>query len=537
MPLSHARLWASSAIAMATLTSTVIAQVGIEQQKLTARDGAAGDEFGISQGLDGDTLVLGADQKNSRQGAVYVFTRQPDGTWAELQQITASDGAAGHEFGYSVGVSGNWIAVGARLEDVNKDDAGAVYMFLKQGGIYTEMQKLRPNDWSSYDHFGSALEIQGTRLVVGAPRNDDDGADSGSTYVFDESGGTWTQSAELRASNAEAGDLFPHTISLDGDRIVCSTIYDDSFTGTAYVFEHQGGGSWIETRLLTASDKSQGDQFGFALALSGNQLLVSARLEDGTGAQSGSVYSFEHDGVDWNETDKFTGNDTVAGDHFGSAMDLDGTRAVVSSNRASPGGIMFAGKTHLFERQSGGTWVQVAQLLVTDPAPTDYQGWATDLDGHRVAVTAVLDDEIGVDAGAAYVAEGEFLRSADGISVSTGGTVDHHVNLGVTNAGAEYWVLGSYTGITPGIFLGVPVPLNWDLYFRMTITNANVPPFSNSRGVLDANGSATFSITAPGGLDPSLVGLELHHAALTFDSATGTYFTGASNPTSIVFKN
>ena len=531
-------LGTSTAFAFTFFASTATAQIGIEHQKLVAGDGAAGDEFGISLALDGDTMVVAADQENSAAGAVYVFTRQSDGTWTELQKLSASDAAAGAEFGYSVGVSGDWIAVGSRLEDVSKTNAGAVYLFERQGGAFSEVQKIRPNDFARHDHFGSALEIQGTRLVVGAPRNDDDGMDSGSAYVFEESGGSWSQVAKVTASNAEAGDLFPHTISLDGDHVLFSTIYDDNFAGAAYIFDRQGDGSWTETELLTANDKKAGAEFGSALALSGDRLLVAARLDQAGGTNAGSVYAFGWDGASWNQSDKFRGSDTAAHDQFGFSLDLDGNRAVAGAIRAKTSGFTNAGKTYVFERQGGGTWVQVARMFVCDPAVNDFQGWASAIDGHRIAVSAVSDDELGANAGAAYVAESEFLRSTDGISIITGGSVDFFVNLGVEAAAENYWVLGSYTGFFPGIVLhGVPVPLNWDLYLRMTLFGANNPPFSNSRGVLDGHGSATFTITVPGGLDPILVGLELHHAPLTYDSSSGIHFTSSGRPASFVLTN
>ncbi|MFQ5616567.1 MAG: hypothetical protein ACE5GO_08925, partial [Anaerolineales bacterium] len=151
------------------------------------------DSFGFSVAADGNTIVVGAygdDACCADAGAAYVFERDQGGagSWGEVTKLTASDAAAGDEFGVSVAISGDTIVVGARFNDGGGSDAGAAYVFEHdQGGAgnWGEVKKLTASDAATGDEFGGSAAISGNHLVVGSFRDDDAGADSGAAYVFE----------------------------------------------------------------------------------------------------------------------------------------------------------------------------------------------------------------------------------------------------------------------------------------------------------------------------------------------------------------
>jgi len=158
----------------------------MEQQKITASDGASDDYFGYSVSISGDTAIVGAhgkDDKGSLSGGAYVFVR--DGTtWSEQQKLTASDGTVNDYFSYSVSISGDTAIVGAHGDDDRGSGSGSAYVFVRHGTTWSEQQKLRASDGAGSDYFGSSVSISGDAVIVGAYADDDNVFDSGSAYVF-----------------------------------------------------------------------------------------------------------------------------------------------------------------------------------------------------------------------------------------------------------------------------------------------------------------------------------------------------------------
>ena len=168
----------------------------VQQQKLTAADGAEGDVFGFSVAIAGDTAVVGSlldnIDTNANQGSAYVFVRSGT-TWTEQQKLTAADGAAGDEFGWSVAVAGDTAVVGALLDNSDTNgDQGSAYVFVRSNGTtWTEQQKLTAADGAANDGFGWSVAIAGETIIVGA-LDDDTGTniDQGSAYIFVRNGTT-----------------------------------------------------------------------------------------------------------------------------------------------------------------------------------------------------------------------------------------------------------------------------------------------------------------------------------------------------------
>jgi len=155
------RTFIVAAIASLCFTGTGFGERGgafSAEQKITASDGAAGDYFGSSVAVSGDTALVGAyydDDNGDRSGSAYLYQRQADGCWIETAKLTASDGAQGDWFGYSVAISGDTALVGTWFDDDNGSASGSAYLYQRQAdGSWSETAKLTASDGAEYDWFG-----------------------------------------------------------------------------------------------------------------------------------------------------------------------------------------------------------------------------------------------------------------------------------------------------------------------------------------------------------------------------------------------
>ena len=267
-----------------------------ESAKLLPDDGAVGDQFGHSVALSGDTAVVGArrdDDNGIISGSAYVFVRSGT-SWAQEAKLSPVDGAAGDQFGRSVAISGDTAVVGAHGDDDNGSDSGSAYVFVRSGTSWAQEAKLSPVDGAAGDRFGRSVALSGDTAVVGAFRDGDNGNSSGSAYVFVRSGTSWAQEAKLLPDDGAAGDRFGISVALSGDTAVVGAPEDDdngSNSGSAYVFVRSGT-SWAQEAKLLPVDGAAGDRFGRSVALSGDTAVVGAHLNDDKGSRSGSAYVF-----------------------------------------------------------------------------------------------------------------------------------------------------------------------------------------------------------------------------------------------------
>lgn len=214
----------------------------VEEAKLTAFDSAADDEFGYSVSVSGDTAIVGArydDDGGSRSGSAYVF-RFDGSIWVAEAKLTASDDAAGDRFGYSVSVSGDTAIVGAVYDDFKGTQSGSAYVFRYDGSTWVEETRLTAHDGSAGDHFGYSVSVSGNTVVAGAPRQRQrQASDSGFAYVFRYDGSGWLEEAKLTPSDGAPADEFGISVSVSGDTVVVGARFDDddgNGSGSAYVF-------------------------------------------------------------------------------------------------------------------------------------------------------------------------------------------------------------------------------------------------------------------------------------------------------------
>ena len=203
-----------------------------EFTKLLPLDGQANAWFGQSVALEKDIVLIGAFGNSDNgidAGAAYVFERDGTGTWKETAKLLTQGGEAGDQFGNSAALYGETALVGSIGDNDNGIDAGAVYVFERKGlGNWTEATKLLPRDGEAGDQFGRSVDLDGGIAVVGSWDDDDNGSRSGSAYVFERDGlGNWSETTKLLPRDGEAGDQFGRSIALDGGIVVVGAWGDD----------------------------------------------------------------------------------------------------------------------------------------------------------------------------------------------------------------------------------------------------------------------------------------------------------------------
>jgi hypothetical protein len=240
--------------------------------------------------------VAGArtDDAGISSGSVYVFVRNGS-TWTQQQKLTASDAAAGDEFGAGVAIRGDYIAVGAPLDDAPAQDSGSVYIFRWTGSSWTQQTRLIASDGALGNEMGRSVGIDGEYVVAGARLADYVGFNNaGAAYVFKRTNTTWAQQAKLSAGDKNAEDQFGVSVDISGDYVLVGAYLDDdggNASGSAYVFRRNGT-TWVEDSKLTAFDDDPGDQFGFTVALRGGYGLIGTPFVDDFGTSSGTAYVF-----------------------------------------------------------------------------------------------------------------------------------------------------------------------------------------------------------------------------------------------------
>lgn len=379
-----------------------------ERAHKTASPGATNDYFGVSVAISGDTAIVGDLNENGAeadQGAAYVYTRS--GTaWSQQAKLTASDGAPGDEFGVSVAISGDTVVVGARANDAPASNQGAAYVFTRSGTVWSLQTKLTASDGADSDFFGLSVSVSGDTVVVGA-YGDDIGAnsDQGSAYVFTRSGTVWSQQQKLTASDGSASDIFGWSVAVSGDTAVVGAQFDDIGTdadrGSAYVFKRSGT-VWSEQQKLTASDGGQSDWFGRSVAVSGDTTVVGAPYDSVDGYRKGSAYIFTRSGTVWGEQQRLIASDGQAY-LFGISLAVSGNTVVVGNPYGDTVTNTEQGSAYVFER-SGTVWSQQQKLTGSDGALGDHFGTSVAVSGDTAIVGAYLDDVgVNADQGSAYI--------------------------------------------------------------------------------------------------------------------------------------
>lgn len=385
----------------------------------------AGDAFGASTAIAGDTMVIGAPADDGPTnatpdaGAVYVFARA-GGAWSQQAILRASNGEALDGFGASVAVDGTTIVVGAPDEDGPTNatwSVGTVYVFTRTDAGWAEQAILRPSRADRLDAFGRSVAVAGDTVVVGIPGLDRLSgfqliAGVGGAYVFTRTNGAWSQQALLRAPQADQNDAFGGSVAIHADTVVVGARGDDGAdnmqpeAGAAYVFTRTGG-AWSALITLRAPNAGAEDQFGASVAISGATIAVGAPLEDGgpftAVYNGGATYIFTNTNGSWSHQSILRASGLDREDQVGEAVSLSGDTLVVGASRDDGvnNGSADAGAAYVFTRTARG-WTQHGVLRAPIVGAGDRAGLSVAVSAGMIVVGAPYADAGGGDAGSAY---------------------------------------------------------------------------------------------------------------------------------------
>ena len=400
-------------------------------QGRNASDASAAAQLGASVAIDGDTAVIGAvadDGAAANAGAVYVFQRNAN-IWQQTQKITAADASAGDGFGVSVAISGDTIVAGAYLTDGAVTDAGAAYVFTRSGGNFTQQQKIMAYDTAiANDQFGYRVTIDGDTLAIGSVLNDhsatafNTGFDAGSVYIYTQTGSTWNFQAKLKASDSAGGDQFGASVAIQGDEVLIGAPDDDTYeganSGSVYIFSRFGS-AWTEQQKLIASNAAAGDQFGFSLAMDADTAVVGANTDDVDssitfvgGDDVGSAYIFTRTSGVWSEQTQLTASGAASG-QFGYSVAISGDAVIVGAPFNDFAGANQIGGVYVFLRQDE-LWSELPRLLASNGVGGDQFGYAVAASGLTALAGANLAD-VGSESDAGYVYYFDFDLDDDGL--------------------------------------------------------------------------------------------------------------------------
>ena len=377
-------------VALSSLSIAIAAQTPI-----TGEETGANDWFGFSVDLQGSTLVVGAPQHDHggfvNSGGVYVFTLSGS-TWSEIAELAASGMSDLDRIGSDVAIDGDTIAVGAE-GDVG---CGAVYVFARNAGSWSEQARIIAADCDQDDYFGRSLALSGDTLVVGAPGDDENGNLSGAIYVSERAGTSWSVPAKILADGFTGQAAFGTDVAIDGDTMLASLMQDNSpyaYPGAVLVYLRSGS-TWALQATLRANSPSNYLRFGYSLALEGDRAVM------GSTGLPGYAYVLERSGTTWTEIQRLEALNPQGVAFFGSHVALHGARLAVGAIGTS-GPAANCGSAYVFDRL-GNSWVQ--SHFFQSPTPGADDAFATvAIHSATVVVGETRDNAAGTNSGSAHV--------------------------------------------------------------------------------------------------------------------------------------
>lgn len=356
-----------------------------ESYRLFPNDAAAWIEFGLKTAVSDEYVVIGAHNSDR----VYIFNHSGD----QLHMLTPADSET-EWFGHSVDISGSIVAIGASSDDDFGNASGSVYIYDAASGIH--IWKLYAPDARPAMEFGYSVAIEGDVLAVGVPYSQDIATRNGAVYIYDLSNGSFVQ--KLYADDARAQEEFGSSVAIHGRHLAVGATRSDNGapdTGAAYLFDLA---EMKQLHKLSPADREPGDQLGLSIDIDANTVIVGCHRDDDLGDNSGSSYLF--DIITGSMTHKLTAPDGGPGDDFGVSVAISNGLAVVGAsgfdepnNETGTGYVYHAGTGNLITK------------IVPDPIHFQVLefGSAVSIYSDIIAVGSPRDRDNGVFSGSAFL--------------------------------------------------------------------------------------------------------------------------------------
>ncbi len=416
-----------------------------ESAEVVTSDSQFGDQCGFSVDVNGDAIAVGApleDEAGNEAGAVYLF-RLNGTSWLQEQKLMAIDATSSSDrFGSAVAVHGNVVIAGAPQDEQAASLAGSAYVFRYDGTLWVQEQELLPwNPPVSSGFFGTSVALDGSVVAIGAPMTG-----TGKVYVLRYVNNQWAQEEIVTADDPATGDRFGISVAVSNDILLVGANRDDddgTESGSAYVFRYQGIDGWVQEQKLTASDGQANAGFGWAVSLSNSAALIGAN-KDLAPFGAGAAYVFRYDGQTGNEEQKLSPPAGSRSDNeFGFSVALEGNTAVVGSIRED-GAEASVGTAYVYYFD-GTSWSQEAEVMASNGqcgADCDQFGFSVSIQGG----TAVAGANNHAPGGCSYVFEG----LADGLPDTCTGSCPWDLDAGGAVGINDFLSTLSAWGTNPG---------------------------------------------------------------------------------------
>lgn len=308
--------------------------------KIVMDDGAAGEKIG-SIAMRGGRLIVGDPLQNGMRGAVYIYELSGN-TWVKTAKLTlgASQSPTVQDlFGYSVDISGDWAIAGAYQYTTTSNifGAGSLFVYHKVGGVWQQSQQLFSPTPTNFEQFGFSADIEGDRLVVGAPADDSQLDGPGAVYSYRLSGSTWAYENAVLGTGTNGitnNSKFGFSVALTNNTLVVGAPYAKgaaNSSGAVYVYNHTGA-AWGTPQKISAPGGASGDEFGYDIAINNSNLVIASRLSDSKDLdRAGSVYQYKLSAGKYALAFRIFARDRAARDYFGSSLDLSGSTVLIGS--------------------------------------------------------------------------------------------------------------------------------------------------------------------------------------------------------------
>lgn len=365
-------------------------------------------QFGYAVALDGDTLLAGEPTKRvgvyDDVGAAQVF--RWNGCWLLEQSLMDTSAEEYDRFGQALALQGDRALVGIpgdRPGSPTSARSGSVDYWEREGISWTKLWQFVPSDPSEDQRFGHAVALDGSLVVVGAPRDDEGGENAGAVYVFRWREGAWTEEAKLVAPNAQPGDQFGWSVAARGGTIVASTPYADvdgaANLGSTVVYRLLEGG-WSLDQQLACDGCTAGSEFGWSVALQEDVLVVGSPR----GADPGAAYVFRQNEQGYAlEQELVAGFAQIEDEHFGESVAVHGSAIAVGDSTAPDPEFGFpVGAVQTFHF-NGTVWRDDGTVYGDLVGNAVYFGFSCALDERRLVVGAPLYNTIGIPGDAGQV--------------------------------------------------------------------------------------------------------------------------------------
>ncbi len=313
----------------------------------------------------------------------------------------APDAQDHDQFGLAVAIFGNYAAVGAPSANIgNNNDQGAVYIYYNNGISWEFQAKITAADGTNNDYFGSSVAISNDFLAVGAPNADANGQNErGAVYVFSRQGNTWSQQTKLLMSDGLSGDHFGKAVALQGTNLLIGAPYDDNGAyanhGSAYLFKYNGA-AWVQSNKFVPTVLENSVEFGSSVTIDGDYLAVGAPgCRENNAYRAGAVFVYHGpNGANWTLQQKLTNMQPAFEHFFGRSVDLHGSRLVIGVPGQPNGNQTAAGMVSVFVRTNS-VWNLENHVYSTAPQTEAYLGHSVAIRNSQIMGGAYLHDEDG----------------------------------------------------------------------------------------------------------------------------------------------